>query len=115
MKLYDRVRVLSDAYEEFGIKKGDEGHILIAEIRGGTFCFTREDPITKEEDDGVPVKIEDLELVKDGGATDEMILEELPLNNPEWGCKVIDGYIYNLKGERMNEYAYDYYHRRKKE
>ncbi len=112
MQLYDRVRVISDAYEEFGVKKGDEGHILNAEIRGGTFCFYREDPVTLEDDDGTPIKIEDLELVEAYGATDEMILEELPGNNPEWGCKVIDGFIYNLKGERMNEYAYDYYHRR---
>ena len=44
MKIYDRVRVLSDAYEEFGIKKGDEGHILAAEIRCGKFLFFREDP-----------------------------------------------------------------------
>lgn len=114
MKLYDRVRVISDAYEKFGIKKGDEGHILGAEIRYGRFLFFREDPKTLMDDESASVKIEDLELVKDGGATDEDILDELPGNNPEWGCKVIDGFIYNLKGERMNEYAYDYYHRRKK-
>lgn len=114
MKLYDRVRVISDDYEDKGIKRGDEGHILAAEIRGGTFLFYREDPETLMDEESAAVKIEDLELVEEGGATDETILEELPLHNPEWGCKVIDGYIYNLKGERMNEYAYDYYHRRKK-
>lgn len=114
MKLFDRVRVISDAYEKVGIKKGDEGHILEPEIRYGTFCFVREDPETLADEEYASVKIEDLELVKDGGATDETILECLPGNNPEWGCKVIDGFIYNLKGERMNEYAYDYYHRRKR-
>ena len=105
MKLFDRVRV---------IKKGDEGHIIEPEIRAGTFCFVREDPVTLADEECLSVKIEDLELVEDSGTSDETILECLPLRNPEWGCKVIDGYIYNLKGERMNEYAYDYYHRRKK-
>ena len=33
MKYMDRVRVLTDDYVEFGIHKGDEGHILAAEIR----------------------------------------------------------------------------------
>ena len=112
MKLYDRVRVINDGYEGYGIKKGDEGHILNAEIRYGTFCFYREDPETLADDASASVRIEDLVLVEDGGATDEDILEELPRHNPEWGCKVIDGFIYNLKGERLNEYAYDYHHRR---
>ena len=40
--------------------------------------------------------------------TDEDILDALPLHNPEWGCKVEDGYILNLKGERLNKYAYNY-------
>ena len=40
MKYLDRVRVLTDDYEQYGIHKGDEGHILAAEIRRGTFCFS---------------------------------------------------------------------------
>ncbi len=112
MQYLDRVRLISDDYEQYGLHRGDEGHILNAEIRYGKFCFYREDPVTKFDDDGVSVRIEDLELVEASGSSDEAILEDLPLHNPEWGCKVIDGFIYNLKGERLNEYAYDYHHRR---
>lgn len=54
------------------------------------------------------VHIEDMEVIEDGKATDEMILDELPKNNPDWWCKVKDGYILNLKGERKNKIPYDY-------
>ena len=108
MKYIDRVRVLTDDYVEFGIHKGDEGHILAAEIRYGTFLFFRENPETLADDADASVKIQDLEVVESSNVTDEDILEELPLHNPEWGCKVEDGYILNLKGERLNKYAYNY-------
>lgn len=42
MEYFDRVRMISDDYEEFGIKRGDEGHILLPEIRNGKFLFCRE-------------------------------------------------------------------------
>jgi len=35
-------------------------------------------------------------------------LEDLPGNDPNWWCKVEDGYITNLKGERKNKIPYDY-------
>ena len=108
MKYLDRVRILTDTYKKFGICKGDEGHILAAEIRRGTFLFYREDPETLADDLSASIKIEDLEVVESSDITDETILEELPLHNPEWGCKVEDGYILNLKGERLNKYAYNY-------
>ena len=104
----DRVCVLTDEYEQYGIHKGDEGHILAAEIRRGTFLFYREDPKTLADDLSASIKIEDLEVIESSDVTDEDILEELPLHNPEWGCKVEDGYILNLKGERLNKYAYNY-------
>ena len=44
MKYLDRVRILSDDYEEYGIKRGGEGHLLNAEIRYGTFLFFRDNP-----------------------------------------------------------------------
>ena len=54
------------------------------------------------------IKIKDLELVKDNGFTDKELLESLPVNNPEWWCKVENGYIVNLKGEKKNKIPYDY-------
>ena len=39
---------------------------------------------------------------------DEDILEDLPAHNPDWWCRVEDGYILNLKGERKNKIPYDY-------
>ena len=50
MKYFDRVKVISDDYEEYGIKRGDEGHILTPEIRDGTFLFCRENPETGMDD-----------------------------------------------------------------
>ena len=52
MKYRDRVRVLTDDYVEFGIHKGDEGHILAAEIRYGTFLFFRENVPSRQSPDG---------------------------------------------------------------
>ena len=50
--------------------------------------------------------IKDLELIEEGIATDEMILDALPQNNPRWWCKVEDGYILNLLGEKKNKEPY---------
>ncbi len=108
MKYLDRVRVLTDDYEQYGIYKGDEGHIMNPEIRYGTFLFYRENPETLADDADASIRIQDLEVVESSDATDEDILDALPLHDPEWGCKVEDGYILNLKGERLNKYAYNY-------
>ena len=108
MKYFDRVRVISDDYEEYGIKRGDEGHILTPEIRDGTFLFYRENPETGMDDADAAVKVKDHELVIDYHATDEMILDALPLKNPAWPCKVENGFIVNLLGEKVNKIAYDY-------
>ncbi len=108
MKYLDRVRVISDAYEKEGVKRGDEGHILNAAIRYGTFDFYREDPVTFADDICAAVKVGVVEWVRDAGMTDEQILEDLPNHDPAWWCKVEDGYIWNLKGERKNKIPYDY-------
>ena len=65
MKYLDRVRIISDDYEEYGIKRGDEGHIMNAAIRYGTFDFYREDPVTFADDLSAAVKVSDVELVRD--------------------------------------------------
>ena len=110
MKVLDRVIVLRDKkeYNDFGVYKGMEGTIIEAEIRDRCFYVNFIDPNMIEDDIGILIDIEDLELVKDGGASDAEILDCLPKNNPSWWCKVEDGYILNLKGERKNKIPYDY-------
>ena len=56
----------------------------------------------------LPIKIEYLELVKDNNTSDDLILEEIPKNNPKWWCKVEYGFITNLLGEKKNQTPYDY-------
>ena len=108
MKYLDKVRVITDKYRSQGISKGDVGHILNAEIRYGTFAFYRENPITKADDLCVAVFVGDLEVVRSSDITDAEILEDLPGNDPNWWCKVEEGYIINLKGEQKNKIPYDY-------
>ena len=127
MKLYDDVKVINDneQYQKEGVYKGMIGYIVMAEIRSDCFyiCFIDEN-FEKHRDDYdwfrihiheikddifCEIKIADLELVKDGGTTDEEILEELPKNDPRWWCKVENGYIMNLLGDKKNKIPYDYY------
>ena len=126
MRVGDDVKVINDneKYAQEGVYKGMIGYINMPEIRDNSFMVTfidenfnmhEDDPEWFEEhfnelkdDIFCIIKIEDLELVKEGDATDEMILEELPKNNPKWWCKVEDGYIMNLLGEKKNKIPYDY-------
>ncbi len=124
MKLFDEVKVIKDRekYNEQGVYKGMIGTIIDAEIRFNAFqvIFTDkrakdkkfmsvEENIFKLKDDIVEyIKIEDLEIVVEGNVTDEYILSNLPEKYPNWWCKVEDGYIMNLKGEKKNKIAYDY-------
>ena len=126
MKIYDDVKVISDneKYEKEGVYKGMIGYIVMPEIRYDCFlvCFIDEN-FKKHNDDYdwfrlhyneikddifCEIKIADLELVKDNGFTDAGILDSLPNNNPKWWCKVEDGFIMNLLGERKNKIPYDY-------
>ena len=110
MKFLDRVKLIKDKkeYSEQGIYKGMIGTILEAEIRSGSFYVNFIDPKMIEDDIGLPIDIEDLELVENRNVSDEKILDCLPKNNPSWWCKVEDGYIMNLKGERKNKIPYNY-------
>ena len=68
-----------------------------------------EENIFKLNDDiCIGVKIQDLELVKDNKCNDEDIKKSLPEKYKDWWCKVEDGYIVNLKGEKKNKTPYDY-------
>ena len=107
MKWLDEVRVTSDRYEDQGIKKGAEGTIIFSWIRDYQYelNFCDENGMNDIE---IMMYVWDLELVRSSNITDEDILEDLPLHDPNWWCKVEDGYILNLKGERKNKIAYDY-------
>lgn len=109
MKLYDTIRLTvdRDEYAAIGVGKGSIGAIVLPEIRYNSFEVE-----FYEAKKGclplLPVYIGDMEVVEESKTTDEGILAELPNHNPEWCCKVVDGYIVNLKGERKNKIPYDY-------
>ncbi len=107
MKWLDEVKVLTDKYESEGVKKGDVGTIIMSELRSNKYevVFSNEygrDYAMSE------IFVGDLEVVRSSDISDEDILEDLPARNPEWWCKVEDGYILNLKGKRKNKIPYDY-------
>ena len=121
MKLFDEVKVINEKerYKECNIHKGMVGTIIDAEIRFKAFQVIFTDPKTKQpnfdwenerwEDDIVEyIDIEDLEVVKESDVTDEYILKNLPKKYPNWYCKVENGYIVNLQGEKLNKVPYDY-------
>lgn len=107
MKLLDKVMVISDNYQKYGIKKGDVGDILCAEIREETFCVYFTDK-NGETNDGTPIYVGDLEVIESRLEDLQSIIEELPLHNPKWWCIVEDGFIKNLLGEKKNKIPYDY-------
>ena len=121
MKLFDEVKVINEKerYKEYNIHKGMVGTIIDAEIRFKAFQVIFTDPKTKQpnfdwenekwEDDIVEyIDIEDLEVIKESDVTDEYILKNLPKKYPNWYCKVENGYIVNLQGEKLNKVPYDY-------
>ena len=124
MQVYDKVKVLKDRdeYKKYDVYKGMIGTIICGEIRDNSFhvvfidprfydknfVWTDENMKTMKEDNFCTIKIEDLEVVEKGFADDNIILESLPKKNPKWWCKVEDGYILNLLGEKKNKIPYDY-------
>lgn len=73
MKIYDRVKLINEReeYLKKGLKKGELGTIIQPEIREERFYVAFNS--LEIEDDYIfcDVKIEDLEFVEDGNATDE--------------------------------------------
>lgn len=118
MKFLDRVQVINDdeKYKKEKVFKGMIGTIIDAEIRDNCFniIFTNNykkdgKSVFEAEDDILcPIKIEDLVLIEDKDCSDDRILESLPLHNKQWWCKVENGFILNLNGEKKNKTAYDY-------
>ena len=107
MQYLDEVRLISDKYESKGYSKGARGAIIFAEMRYNTF-LVEFFGIPDNDDPFLPIHVADLELVRSAGITDEQLLDELAGNDPHWWCKVEDGYILNLLGERKNKIPYDY-------
>lgn len=127
MKFLDKVKVvnLKKSYEKENIKLNEVGVIWEAEIRDNSFYVmfdnnsdekfynNFDEKFDNEKKDKsffkyCIINIEDLELVEEGLADDNTILDALPQNNPNWWCKVEDGYILNLLGERKNKEPYKY-------
>lgn len=103
MKYLDEIEVITDNYEKFGIPKGAKGTIIMPEIRNQ--CFECELDCSVEI---FPIKIKDLKVISESQIEDSIILNDLPTNEPKWWCKVEDGYIINLLGERKNKEQYNY-------
>jgi len=110
MKFLDIVKVVyvNEDYKNYGVKEGDVGTIIEAAIRDDYFLVVFPGSNIFDDDIIAPIRINDLEFVKSGNASDELILNDLPKNDPRWWCKVEDGYILNLLGERKNKIPYDY-------
>lgn len=124
MKLFDKVKVINNnkSYKKDGVEQGMIGRIWSGEIRDNCFLVLFIDPKfndpkflwndesihTLKDDIIIPIKISDLEVVKEENTTDEQILQDIPKNNPKWWCKVENGYIMNLLGEKKNKIPYNY-------
>ena len=109
MKYLDKVKLIKNkkSYNDNNIFEGEEGVIWEPEIRNNSFhvMFHNNDKDWYKYGD---IKIKDLQIIEDGHCLDETILEDLPKNNPEWWCKVEDGFIMNLNGDKKNKIPYDY-------
>ncbi len=106
MKYLDDIEIITDKYENLGIPKGTKGAIIMPEIRHNTFMC---ELFNVSNDNETPsIRIDGMKVTRSSDLTDAQILEDLPLHDPHWWCKVEDGYILNLLGERKNKIPYDY-------
>ena len=105
MKYLDSVKIITDKYKDKGILFGCKGVIISAPIRNNSFEV---EVLNVKEVETFVFGIEELEVEKESNVTDDDILEDLPQNDPRWWCKVEDGYILNLLGEKKNKEPYEY-------
>ena len=110
MKYLDKVKLVNNRkeYNENNVYAGEIGTIFEAEIRDNSFFVIFDNYSDSKWYKDCIIKIEDLQFVEDGNVKDEEILEALPKQNPKWWCKVEDGHIINLLGEKKNKIPYDY-------
>ena len=110
MKYFDKVKFIGNEknYLEYDVKTNEIGEIIQPEIRDSSFLVVFIDPNFIEDDRFAVIKIEDLELIEESKIADEQILLDLPKQDPHWWCKVENGYILNLLGEKKNKITFDY-------
>jgi len=110
MKYMDKVKVITqkDKYKKNNISIGEIGTIINAEIRDNDFYVVFDNNNEFDWYKYCEINVGDLELVEDGKYTDQQILQDLPRQNPAWWCKVENGYIKNLLGDKKNKIPYDY-------
>lgn len=110
MKFLDKVQVIENrkSYQKQNVVKNMIGTIIDAEIRENCFNVVFVDEKAIKDDILCPIKIKDLIVIEDRKCSDEKILEAIPKQNKSWWCKVEDGYILNLIGERKNKIPYKY-------
>lgn len=110
MKMYDIVKITKDSDYLFkqGVRAGREGKIIEPEIENGCFSVLFVDRCNTEPDVIADVKIEDLEVVENGFASDDILLEEIGERSSNKWCKVVNGFIMNILGEKKNKVAFDY-------
>ncbi|MDE6210903.1 MAG: hypothetical protein K2G42_02895, partial [Clostridia bacterium] len=104
--------------EKYGVYKGMVGTIIEAHIEFRSFQVAFIDPnqVVDENDDFLGLRdeiveyihVKDMEVVEESDCSDEFIFNDLPNKDIRWFCKVEDGYIKNLRGEKLNKIAYDY-------
>ena len=110
MKYFDKVKFIGNEknYLKYDVKTNEIGRIIQPEIRDSSFLVVFIDPNFIEDDRFAVIKIEDLELIEESKISDEQILLDLPKQDPHWWCKVENGYILNLLGEKKNKIPFDY-------
>lgn len=106
MKYLDEIKIVTDKYENEGIPNGTRGVIIMPEIRDESFLVEIID--LDLDDETQVIKIADMEVITESDISDEEILNSLPQKDPNWFCRVENGYIVNLKGKRKNKIPYDY-------
>ena len=106
MKYFDIVQVIADRkeYKDLEIFEGMLGQITCPDIQDN--CFYVHFNIPKNI--WAWINIADLVVVEVGQEDDDFILNQLPNKNPSTWCKVENGYIINLLGEKKNKIAYNY-------
>lgn len=104
MKYFDMVKVIADKkeYRDWEVYEGMIGQITIPDIVDNCFC------VDFMEGKWCKINVADLVVVEEDEDDDEFLLSELPDKNPATWCKVKNGYIINLLGEKKNKVPYDY-------
>ena len=111
MKYGDLVKVIveRDEYAKHNVHKGMVGMLTDAEIRGCDIMVVFSYKYSPDNEDiYIPIYVGDIETIEDGKYSDEQILKDLPSCDPRWWCKVENGYIVNLLGEKKNKIQFDY-------